>query len=479
MTFPQDPQPDGAGADDLIQRAKLALGNVGLDLYRAVSEAEMWLEAAAEMDLNDQQLDEVLYLKCSCVCLVGDYDAAYLLFRAANDGRDVPKNWRRLSIPIYMKRRPSFGYDRALDECNTAIRWAELDGLESDREGILANLYGHKAFYHLQLRQFSDAEASCKLAMELYPQYLGPLRVMAAMALQRGRPDNAIQYLSESMARRVDGPYFWDYANRGKAFLDVQDASAAFADLEQALKLEPDSPTVLSNLGIAVDMMGRTSEAWALYSKALQCDFNWAPAHHNRGVLFFNLREYDDAVRAFSRAIHSEPDNALLWFNRGVCVFEMQMYGEALSDLTRAEALGHRSWELVYLMGMCKGRLNEFTTGMNLLKRLVDDPFLPSRTSSMIWNNTGVMAHRMGDLRAARQCFAKATLVDPLNPQAMENVDRIEETMSGQEFRATEESVVDISIGPVSGLFTGASPSDWLTAVNVGTTLASIGMVLL
>ncbi len=130
-------------------------------------------------------------------------------------------------------------------------------------------------------------------------------------------------------------------------------------------------------------------------------------------------------------------------------------------------------------MGMCKGRLNEFTTGMNLLKRLVDDPFLPSRISSMIWNNTGVMAHRMGDPRAARQCFSKATLVDPLNPQAMENVDRTEETMSGQELRATEESVVDISTGPVSGLFTGASPSDWLTAVNVGTTLASIGMVLL
>ena len=479
MTLSQDQRPDGAGADDLIERAKLALGNVGLDKSRAASEAATWLEAAAEVHLNEQQLDEILCLKCLCLCLVGDYDAAYELFRAANDGRDVSKDWRRLAIPIYMKRRPSFGSDRALDECNTAIRWAELDGLEGDREGVLANLYGHKAFYHLQLRQFADAEASCKLAMELYPQYLGPLRIMASMALQRGRSDSAIQYLSESMARRVDGPQFWDYANRGKAFLDVQDASAAFADLEQALKLEPNSPTVLSNLGIAVDMMGRTSEAWALYSKALQYDFNWAPAHHNRGVLFFNLREYDDAVRAFNRAIHSEPDNALLPFNRGVCLFEMQMYGEALSDLIRAEALGHRSWELVYLMGMCRGRLNEFTTGMNLLKRLVDDPFLPSRTLSMIWNNTGVMAHRMRDLRAAHQCFAKATLVDPLNPQAMENVDRTEETMSGQELRATEESVVDISIGPVSGFLTGASPSDLLAAVNVATTLASIGMAIL
>ena len=264
-----------------------------------------------------------------------------------------------------------------------------------------------------------------------------------------------------------------------KAFLDIQDASAAFSDLEQALKCEPDSPTVLSNLGIAVDMMGRTSEAWALYSKALQVDFNWAPAHHNRGVLFFQLHEYDDAVRAFNRAVHSEPDNSLLYFNRGVCLFEMQMYGEALSDLMRAEVLGHRSWELVYLTGMCRARLNEFTTGMNLLQRLVDDPFLPSKTVSMIWNNIGVIAHKMGDLRRAHQCFAKAAVVDPLNSQAMENVDRIKETMSDQELRATEESVVDISIGPMSGFLSSTSPSELLTAVNVATSLASIGIALL
>ncbi len=216
-----------------------------------------------------------------------------------------------------------------------------------------------------------------------------------------------------------------------------------------------------------------------MYSKALQVDFNWAPAHHNRGVLFFHLREYDDAVRAFNRAVHSEPDNSLLYFNRGVCLFEMQMYGEALSDLMRAEALGHRSGELVYLTGMCRARLNEFTTGINLLQRLVDDPFLPSRTLSMIWNNTGVMAHKMGDLRRAFQCFAKATVVDPLNSQAMDNVDRIEETMSGQELRVTEESVVDITIGPLSGLLTSTSPSELLTAVNVATSLATIGMALL
>ena len=176
MTLPQNQRLEGGGADDLIERAQLALANAGSDKPRAASEAATWLEAAVEMDLNQQQFDEVCYLKCLCACLVGDYDTAYMLFRTANDGRDVPADWRRLAIPIYMKRRPSFGYDLALGECNTAIRWAELDGLERDREGILANLYGHKAFYHLQLRQFADAEASCKLAMELYPQYLGPLR---------------------------------------------------------------------------------------------------------------------------------------------------------------------------------------------------------------------------------------------------------------------------------------------------------------
>ena len=284
--------------------------------------------------------------------------------------------------------------------------------------------------------------------MQLYPDYLGSYRILASIELQRGQAESAIRYLSESIVRRTGGPSFWDLANRGKAFLDTGAVPAAIQDLKRALELDLYSPAVLSNLGIAMQEVGETSEAWRFYARALQLDHNWAPAHHNRGVLFYNQKDFEDADRAFTSALHSEPNNPMLWFHRGACRFELEMYGEALADLGLAGRLGYRSWELNYLMGMCHGRLKEYSTGLALLKSVADNQFIPPSILSMIWNNLGVMSHLADDERSAHQCFNKAVFVDSLNRQASMNIDRIETTMSGQDLQPTEETPVGIEVGP-------------------------------
>ena len=344
MDPPENAQLGDAGVEDLIRRAGSALERAAADPAGSAAEASTWLDTAAEEELGEQQLDTVNYLRCVVMCLSGEFNAAYQLFTVANGKREVPTNWRGLAVAIYAKRTPMHGYAHALQECNTAITWVKEDETHGDRAAIMSNLYGHKAFYHLALGQYRDAEASCKVAMRLYPDYLGPLRILAYINLQTGDTESAIQYLSESIARRTEGPHFWDFANRGKAFLDVGNIPAAISDLNQALELNPDNPTVLSNLGIAADEARDTSAAWRFYARALQQDYNWAPAHHNRGVLFYNQKEYGDADRAFTRAIQSEPANPMLWFNRGVCRFEQRMYGEALADLSVAGQRGYRSW---------------------------------------------------------------------------------------------------------------------------------------
>ena len=478
MDEPENALPGDPEADDLIRQASSALARAGTDPAGCAAEASIWLDAADEKNLGIHQLDTVNFLRCIVMCLSGEFNAAYQRFRVANRDREVPTDWRGLAVAIYAKRTPIDGDARALQECNTAIEWVKQGETHDDQAAIMSNLYGHKAFHHLQLGQYQDAEASCKVALQTYPNYLGPLRILAYINLRNGQPESAIQYLSESIARRTEGPHFWDFANRGKAFLDVGNISAAFSDLTVALDLDPNNPTVLSNLGIAADAAGDTSAAWRFYAQALQQDYNWAPAHHNRGVLFYNLKEYGDADRAFSRAIQSESANPMLWFNRAVCRFEQQMYGEALADLGAAGERRHRSWELLYLMGMCKGRLGEYSSGLTLLRSIADNPLMPVSTLSMIWNNMGVMAQRNSDERTAHECFSKAAFVDPLNEQAITNIDRIEATMSGQELQPTEESIVSISVGPLPSILDNATPSDLLSAVSIVTNIASIGVAL-
>ena len=80
---------------------------------------------------------------------------------------------------------------------------------------------------------------------------------------------------------------------------------------------------------------------------------------------------------------------------------------------------------------MCRGRLKEYPTAIQLLKTLSLAPGLSRETSSLVWNNLGVMEHRADKLETAHSCFLKAVSENPLNEQAQANLDKIESTMSG------------------------------------------------
>ncbi len=431
------------GPDDLIRQAGEAL----LGEPRDVPTAMQWLAAAGAMPLDERQKDLLDFCRCTALCIDEDFDEAYKVFTVAHPDRDVPESWQFLGCVVFLKREPGTDPTLTLREIEVAIEWAKGQDTFDQRDTLVANLYGHKAFWHLRHDQEYDAEACSQIAMNLHADYVAPLSILAEIALRRGRPMEAIRYLSESIARRTNGPRLFEYANRGKALLDIGNPEAALKDLTQALSLEPGNATVLTNLGITADEMGDTSMAWRMYNAALTQDIGWAAAYHNRAVLSYRNDDYAMAERDFTNAVVREPSNGLLWFNRGVCRFQRTMYGECLSDLAEAFQRGYRAWELHYLSGMCKGYLNEHATGMSMLKRVVDQyPSLPNAIQSMVWNNIGVIAHKKGEYRTAHECFLKAFSIDPLNEQADANIDHTEEKMSNQDDQPVTENAVGIPV---------------------------------
>ena len=307
---------------------------------------------------------------------------------------------------------------------------------------------------------------------------MAPLRIMSEIMMRQGDHEAAIEYLSRAIANRPQGPHFWDYANRGNAFLEIGNSREALADLAIALELERNSPLVLSNLGLAMNQSGNVTEAWRFYNQALMQDYRWVPAHNNRGTLFFESGDYSKAEREFTRAIELEAGNATLYFNRGLARFEQEMYGECLSDISNAARLGNQSWETRYLAGMCRGRLKEYSTAVELLKTLVLNPVLGGETSSLIWNNMGVIEHRADQLETAHSCFFEAVSKNPLNRQAQANLRKIESTMSGADLQATQEEALELTPRRTTGYLLGLTPSDALTTVNIATTLATLVALL-
>ena len=153
------------------------------------------------------EVDRILSLRSLVHIQKGEYEVAYKLFKDATQMREDKGNWKRIGVLLYAMMIPPGEYGPSLEECNTAITWANAETDFSENSVTRALLYGHKAYYHLKLGQYDEAVASCDISLQAFPRHLAPLRIMAEISLSRNEPHNAIRYLSSAIVSRTEGPH--------------------------------------------------------------------------------------------------------------------------------------------------------------------------------------------------------------------------------------------------------------------------------
>jgi len=120
---------------------------------------------------------------------------------------------------------------------------------------------------------------------------------------------------------------------------DLQDSRKAY---EKSLSLDPDFPSVWTNLGTLDYLMYRESrdradyrKAVDSYKKALALDEDCAPAYNGLGAVFRQAGQRDDAIAAWEQAIRRKPDYGEALYNLGVAYLEKGEKARALETLTK------------------------------------------------------------------------------------------------------------------------------------------------
>jgi predicted O-linked N-acetylglucosamine transferase (SPINDLY family) len=113
------------------------------------------------------------------------------------------------------------------------------------------------------------------------------------------------------------------------AFREHQDGKleTAVANYRRALKLHPESPEALNNLGIALKDLRRFDEAIVAYRKALKLQPDRPEIINNLGDSLHSLGDRVGAIEHYRKAVAMRPDYAVAWRN----------LGEALSEIGRSE----------------------------------------------------------------------------------------------------------------------------------------------
>jgi tetratricopeptide (TPR) repeat protein len=137
------------------------------------------------------------------------------------------------------------------------------------------------------------------------------LLCMKGYALRKlGRYPEAVETVTEAIA--LD-PQPVRYANRGYAYLAMGNNSAALADAETALLLDPEYAVAWEVKALALIGLNDTAGAESAIDRALILDPNSAHLWHIRGGISLAVGNTTAAITALTRSLDLDPDYSLPW----------------------------------------------------------------------------------------------------------------------------------------------------------------------
>jgi predicted O-linked N-acetylglucosamine transferase (SPINDLY family) len=171
------------------------------------------------------------------------------------------------------------------------------------------------AWQHYRRGEWQQAEELYLQVLAMDPDQVDALHLLAAIAGQTGRDDQAIDYLHAVLRLRPE--LAAAHNNLGNVLARQGKQVEAVASFQDAVGLQPESAIVHNNLGNALREVGRLDEAVAHLQRALCIKSDYAEAHQNLGLALKEQGKLEQAVACLEESIRLNPAFAEAYLNLG------------------------------------------------------------------------------------------------------------------------------------------------------------------
>jgi tetratricopeptide (TPR) repeat protein len=171
----------------------------------------------------------------------------------------------------------------------------------------------------------------------MQPRNMEALGNLAALSIQSGNPQRAIELLDNALL--LDPANAVNYCNRGAARERLRQWDAALSDYDWAIAMKPDLPQAHCNRANVLRELRRWQDALAGYDRAIALQSGYVNAHNNRGKVLMELEELDKALASYDAAIALKPDFVDGHFNRAILLGKTGRPRQALVSYDRSIAL--------------------------------------------------------------------------------------------------------------------------------------------
>lgn len=135
--------------------------------------------------------------------------------------------------------------------------------------------------------------------------------------------------------------------------------------------------------GVHALRKGRPEHAEEAFRKALKADDEYAPAHNNLGLLYYDRRDLPAAACSFQRAIDLKPDRPEPWNNLGLTFEAAGKLDEAIRAFDSAHKLA--PGDPNYLGNLVRARLERGDPGPQVRPLLEQLVFVDTRPEWIHW----------------------------------------------------------------------------------------------
>jgi tetratricopeptide (TPR) repeat protein/V8-like Glu-specific endopeptidase len=223
----------------------------------------------------------------------------------------------------------------------------------------------------IPISRFVDLAKKAKTNMDLVgnlvPTQFNPLPeaddFLIAATEKWGKKDFQGALVDIDQAIRLNPNSASSYSRRGAIKLALKRVPEALADYNRAIGLNPRFAMAYNNRGLLkVDHLNDAPGALADYDLAILLNPQFAFAHNNRGLLKENsLNDAQGALADYNRAITLNSQYAAAYYNRGILKDEkLNDISGSLADHDKAIALNSQLTEAYNSRGLVKTKLQDF-----------------------------------------------------------------------------------------------------------------------
>ena len=183
----------------------------------------------------------------------------------------------------------------------------------------------------------------------------------------------------------------------------------AIMHYNEALALKSNDAIIYYNRGLVHFNIDEYDNAISDYTKAIQLKPDYADAYYHRGLTYSSKGETDLSILDYTKAIQLKPDYADVYYHRGLTYLNNGQYDNAISDYTKAIQLKPGYVDAYHHRGLTYSSKGETDLSISDYNTVIElDP-----NNSDAYFNRSFAYHVKGEIERARADYDKSMELRP------------------------------------------------------------------